>query len=195
MRGRDRRRALVATASGTVLVVVLIAAAIVGAVPARAGTSSAKGRTSTSSAKGQTVDTTINLPALVLDNLCNADVVNLSGDLHIRTTTTPRGNGGFTVTSSASATGLRGTRIAPTPEIRYRGDDVENTFSYYAPPPYPSTHRVVHWTRLIPSAKAPSMYLVLVLRETITADGRAVPTFERAYLVCSQPSCSSERIT
>ena len=143
--------------------------------------------------KGQTVETTINLPALILTNLCNADTVNLSGDLHIRTTTTPRANGGYTVQSSAIARDLRGQRIAPAPFIGYHGDDGENTFSYYAPPPYPSTHRVVHWTRLIPEANAPTMYLVLVLRETIAADGTVVPVFERAYLVCTQPRCSSSR--
>jgi hypothetical protein len=45
---------------------------------------------------GRTVVTTINVPAMVLDNLCNADVVNLSGDMTIRTTTTPTSNGGYT---------------------------------------------------------------------------------------------------
>jgi hypothetical protein len=145
----------------------------------------------TGSSRGQTVDTTINLAAFPLDNLCNGDVVNLSGDLHIRTTTTPTAKGGYTVQSSANARDLRGNRIAPLPAIGYRGDDSENTFSYYAPPPYPSTHRVVHWTRLIPQGKAPSMYLVLVIRETILADGTVVPVAEHAYLVCTKPTCSS----
>jgi hypothetical protein len=54
--------------------------------------------------------------------------------------------------------------------------------------------RVVHWTRLIPEGKAPRMYLVLVLREAILADGTVVPVFERAYLVCKKPSCSSKPI-
>src|SRR3712207_6140067 len=73
--------------------------------------------------RGETVETTINLAALPLTNLCNADVVNLSGDLHIRTTTTPRGNGGFTVKSTALAPDLRGERIAPPPSMSYRGGD------------------------------------------------------------------------
>jgi hypothetical protein len=98
------------------------------------------------------------------------------------------------VRSSAIARDLRGNRIAPLPAIGYHSDDAENAYSYYAPPPYPSTHRVVHWTRLIPEAKAPSMYLVLVLRETILADGTVVPAFERAYLVCRQPRCSNQRV-
>jgi hypothetical protein len=137
---------------------------------------------------GETVRTTINLPALVLDNLCNGDVVVLSGDLHITTTTTPHRDGGYTVRSSADARNLRGSRIAPPPPIGYHGWDREDTFSYYAPPPQPSQHRVVHWTRLVPEADEPVMYLVFEIRETVLADGTVVPVLERAYLKCSPPT-------
>jgi hypothetical protein len=132
---------------------------------------------------------------MVVDNLCNGDTVNLSGDMRIITTTTPRKIGGYTVNSSTIAKGLQGERIAPPPAIGYHGDDVNNTFSYYAPPPYPSSHRVYHWTKLVPEAKAPTMYLVIVLKETTTADGTTVPVFERTYLVCTQPKCSSEPVS
>ncbi len=143
--------------------------------------------------RGTTVRTTINIPAMVVDNLCNLDVVNLSGDLTITTTTTPARNGGYTVRSSAVARDLRGSRIAPLPPIGYRGSDGENAHSYYAPPPYPSTHRVVHWTTLIPEGKAPRMYLVLVIQETIMADGTVVPVFYDAYLTCKKPHASQKR--
>jgi hypothetical protein len=151
-------------------------------------------RANARSGGSQTVDVTINVPAMVLDNLCNADVVNLSGDMRIITTTTPTGNGGYTVQSSAIAKGLHGERIEPLPAIRYHGGDATNTFSYYAPPPYPSTHRVIHWTKLVSQGRAPDMYLVMVLRETTTANGTTVPLFERAYLQCDTPKCSSEPI-
>ncbi len=144
--------------------------------------------------RGRTVRTTINIPAMVVDNLCNGDVVNLHGDLTITTTTTPAHDGGYTVRSSSVARNLRGTRIAPLPAIGYRGGDGENTYSYYAPPPYPSTHRVVHWTALVPQGNAPRMYLVLVIRETITADGTVLPVFEGTYLVCKQPTCSQKPV-
>jgi hypothetical protein len=143
---------------------------------------------------GTTVRITINIPAMVVDNLCNLDVVNLSGDLTITTTTTPARDGGYTVRTSALASDLRGTRIAPPPAIGYRGADGENTYSYYAPAPFPATHRVVHWTTLIPDGNAPRMYLVLVIREAITLDGTVIPVFERAYLVCTQPSCSAKKV-
>jgi hypothetical protein len=149
---------------------------LVGAAPAEA------------SGKGNTVKTTINLPALVVDNLCNADVVNLSGDLTITTTTTPTKDGGYTVQSSSNARNLRGSRIAPPPAIGYHGSDGEDSYSYYAPPPYPSSHETVHYTALVPEGKAPKMYLVMVIRETIAADGTDIPTLERTYLLCTPPS-------
>src|SRR4051794_18163454 len=70
---RNRQRGRIAMAvlaiAGTLLVVVA-------AAPAEAKSG------------GTTVATTINIPAMVVDNLCNLDIVNLSGDLTIRTTTT-----------------------------------------------------------------------------------------------------------
>jgi hypothetical protein len=136
---------------------------------------------------GQRVDITINIPALPLDNLCNGDVVNLSGDMRIVTVTRPAKNGGYTVTSTSTARNLTGERIAPLPAIPYSGDQTENSFSYYAPPPYPSTSRVQHWTKLVPEGKAQTMWLVVVLRYTIAADGTLVPVAERAYLSCTMP--------
>ena len=149
--------------------------------------------TAAKAAGGKTVVTTINVPAMVVDNLCNLDTVNLHGDMTIRTTTTPTRNGGYTVQTSLNARGLQGSRITPPPAIGYHGDDRENTYSYYAPPPYPSTHRVAHWTKLVPEVNAPTMYLVIILKETILADGTVVPVLDRMYLVCQQPSCWSKR--
>jgi hypothetical protein len=177
----SRRRRALAPAG---LLAVLAVLAGPAATQVNAGGNSGGGK---GSGGGQTVTTTINLPALVLDNLCNGDVVNLSGDLRITTTTTPRSGGGFTVRSTADARGLRGERIFPLPAIGYRGDDREDTYSYYAPPPQPSTHSYTHWTKLVPEGKAPTMYLVVVIRETILADGTPVPVAERAYLKCTEP--------
>jgi hypothetical protein len=175
---RIPRRRLLAAAAG---ILVLTAASTGTAATAVAGGGGGgKGG-------GKTVKTTLNIPALVLDNLCNLDVVSLSGDLHISTTTTTHSNGGYTVRSSANARNLRGNRIAPPPFIGYHGWDGEDTYSYYAPPPGPSSHRVVHWTRLVPEAAEPVMYLVFEIRETVLADGAVVPLLERVYLKCSPP--------
>jgi hypothetical protein len=162
-----------------------------GAATAAIATAAPAGASSTAparSGKSNTVKITINLPALVVDNLCNADVVNLSGDLTITTTTTPAANGAYTVKSSSVAKNLKGSRIAPPPAIGYKGSDTEDSYSYIAPPPYPSTHEDVHYTKLVPQGKAPTMYLVVVTLDTTTADGTTVPVFERAYLSCTPPT-------
>ena len=108
--------------------------------------------------------------------------------MRIITVTRPARNGGFTVTSSAAAMNLRGNRIAPLPMIGYRGDQTENSYSYYAPPPYPGTSSVVHWTRLNPQGNGPTMWLVIVMRYVIATDGTLAPSVpERAYLTCTEP--------
>ena len=138
--------------------------------------------------RGTTTTTVIHLPALPMDNLCNLDVVNLSGDLTIRVTTTPTSDGGYTVYSNASAWHLTGSRVAPLPAIGYKAADVEQSYSRYAPPPSPAySFSDVHWTKLVPQGPAPTMYLVVVVRETILADGSAVTTPDRTYLVCTEP--------
>jgi hypothetical protein len=183
-RRKQGRRAVVALLLVAATSLVLAWTQFLGTAPAQA---------KSGSGGSTTVDVTLDVPAMVVDNLCNGDVVNLSGDMRVITTTTPTRNGGYTVRSSTIAKDLRGERIAPPPVIGYHGDDVTNSYSYYAPPPYPSTHQVVHWTKLVPEGNAPTMYLVIVLRET-TANGTTVPVLERTYLVCQQPSCSSQRI-
>jgi hypothetical protein len=192
-RGRHLRRHRTGIVRATfalavAMAVVAVGAQFVGTAPARATGGGGGG----SGGGGQTVETIINIPALPLTNLCNADIANLSGDARLRVTTTPHRNGGYTVRSSFNARNLRGERIAPPPPIGYHGDNVENTYSYYAPAGG-SSHRVYHWTRLVPEARAPTMYLVVVIRETILADGTVVPVAERAYLVCRQPRCWHER--
>jgi hypothetical protein len=141
----------------------------------------------TTSGGGQRVDVTINIPAMGFDNLCNGDVVTLSGDMRIVTVTKPATNGGYTVTSTAAAYNLTGNRAAPLPMIGYYGDDVQSSYTYYAPPPYPSTNRIAHWTKLVPRGKAPTMWLVVIMRNTVAVDGSVVPVAERVYLSCSQP--------
>ncbi len=162
----------------TLFVSVLSALVVTGSSTAVAGTSGG----------GERVDVTINIAALPLTNACNGDVVVLSGEIRIVTVTRPTRNGGYTVTSTTTAKDLRGERIAPPPAIGYLGEQTENSYSYYAPPPSPaSTSRVAHWTKLVPQGKAPTMWLVVLFRLTTIADGTTLPTAERAYLTCTQP--------
>jgi hypothetical protein len=112
--------------------------------------------------------------------------------MRIVTVTKPAKNGGYTVNSTATANNLTGERIAPPPVIGYSGDDKQSSYTYYAPPPFPSSSRVAHWTKLVPDGNAPTMWLVVIVRYTIAVDGTAIPVADQAYLSCSQPK-SHER--
>jgi hypothetical protein len=137
------------------------------------------------SGSGRTVTYTLHVAALPVDNLCNADAVILSGDLYIRETTTPARNGGYRVTSTINGKDLTGHGLPS--DLDYKGEDREDSRAYYAPPPYPSTFYDAHYTKLVPQGDAPSMYLVIILKEVVMADGTVVPTINRMFLVCKQP--------
>jgi hypothetical protein len=144
-------------------------------------------------AAAETTRTQIHIPLRVLTNLCNnAEPVQLSGDEYITTTTTPTSNGGFTVTASIVAPNLTGTGLVSM--VAYRGVDGQQTFSYFAPPPFPSTYDVTLYTVLKPlSSTIKSMYLVTRIRQTIAFDGMPITTFQDVSLTCTQPRCSAQR--
>jgi|tagenome__1003787_1003787.scaffolds.fasta_scaffold20387479_2 hypothetical protein len=167
---------------------VLVVSVVAGLLLAGAGQSAARAGTSSTSGKTQVVRVTQNVAALVVENLCNADTVDLHGQLVMTTATTPTSNGGLRIVSSVRANNLTGKRIAPLPGYGYVGSDNQDSYSYIAPPPYPTTYSERHWTKLVPQVNAPAMWLVVVTREVITADGTALPAVERAYLSCSQPT-------
>jgi hypothetical protein len=80
--------------------------------------------------------------------------------------------------------------VIPLPAIPYTGADVEQNHQYVADPPYPSTVSDYHFTKLVPHPSGPIMYLVIVMRVVILADGTAIPTLNGIYLTCAQP-CKS----
>ena len=135
---------------------------------------------------GTTVREEFPIAALPLTNLCNQQVVNMQGEEYITVTTTPTSNGGYTVQSVASAPNLTGATVPPQPPVAYTGQDVETSHSYYAPPPNPaSTVYDAHWTKLVPQqANSQSMYLIVVYKIVVLADGTALPTVNGVYLVC-----------
>lgn len=140
--------------------------------------------------RGRTTRTTIHIPLIVLDNLCaNAEPVALSGDLYVVVTTRAERNG-YRVVSRSYAPDLRGQGLVSG--VSYRGSDGENSVAYYAPPPYPSRWSVTHWTVLIPNGQVPRMYLVIVLRQVIGADGSVVPTLEGTRLTCRRPQSDAK---
>jgi hypothetical protein len=138
---------------------------------------------------GKTVTVVTHLEALVIINQCNNDVVNLHGDEYTTIRTTPTAHG-YTVDSTIAAPNLTGNRVPVPPDTNayaYKGQDVERSHQYVVTGPYPATNYDIHWTKLVPQANAPSMYLVLVFRETIDQYGTPVVLVDRAYLTCTQP--------
>jgi hypothetical protein len=137
--------------------------------------------------KGTTVTTTINLEGKILANACNDDVVNMSGDETTTITTTPAAHG-YIVDSKIAAPNLQGDKFGPLPPYyHYSGADVERSHRYVATPPYPSTIRDYHLTKLVPWANAPTMWLMTVFKEVILYDGTPIVTLDALYLYCSQP--------
>jgi hypothetical protein len=136
---------------------------------------------------GKSVTVVTNLEALIIPNLCNTDIVNLHGLVYTTITTTPAAHG-YTVDSKIAAPHLTGNKIAPPPgDYAYSGADVERSHQYVVTGPYPATNYDYHWTKLVPNANAPSMYLLIVFRETIDQFGTPVAVVYRAYLTCTQP--------
>jgi hypothetical protein len=137
---------------------------------------------------GTSVTTTISLEGMILTNLCNEDVVNLHGDETTTITTTPAAHG-LIVDSKIAAPNLRGDKFGPLPPYySYKGADVERSHRYLATPPYPTTIRDYHLTKLVPQANAPSMWLMAVFKEIIPGDGTPpIVTIDALYLYCSQP--------
>jgi len=185
MRTTHQPRSPHASLRRSILVAVALAVAVLGGLV----TQSSASATTSGTGRTQVVRVTLDVPALLVENKCNLDTVNLHGEETITTSTTPLSNGGYRVVSSLQAKNLTGERIAPPPAYGYKGDDTQDTYSYDAPPPNPTTSvTLLHWTRLVPQFNAPSMWLVIEFREVIAADGTTVPTVDRAYLSCTQPS-------
>ena len=171
---------------------VAIVAIAVGAVGLVSGTSGTAGATG-SPGRSTTVEYTLPVPALALENVCYLDAVILNGDLHIRTTTTSLADGGVRVVSTINGRNLTGFGLPSA--LDYKGENHEYTYSYTAPPPGIGTFQVVQYTKLDPQGgNAPTMYLVVVLRQVVLADLTTVPVIERMYLVCQQPKCSHKKV-
>jgi hypothetical protein len=170
----------------------LVGAATLAVGVTAVGVGTAGAADKTKPGKGTTTEYTLHVAALPVTNLCNADAVVLNGDLYIRTTTTPdKKGGGYTVQSTINGRDLIGSGLPSA--LDYVGEDREQSNAYYAPPPYPATFTDVHYTKLDPAGTASTEYLVIVLREVVAADGTVVPTIDRTYLACTQPTAGASR--
>jgi hypothetical protein len=117
------------------------------------------------------VNTTIHVPASVQTNPCfPADVVNLSGDIHIVMTSTADGMGGYHEVNQLNSQ-LSGRSI--TSDTRYINSE-NQTDDWYARPPFPAVHTHTYDFNLISQSNTPNYVLHMTMHETVTANG--IPT-------------------
>jgi hypothetical protein len=114
---------------------------------------------------------TIHVPASVQTNPCfPADVVNLSGDIHVVMTTTADSAGGYRVTNHLNSQ-LSGVSITTgTKYVNSENKDDE----WYARPPFPAVHTQTYEFLLLSQSNTPNYVLHMTMHETVDANG--VPT-------------------
>jgi hypothetical protein len=114
------------------------------------------------------VNVTFHVPASVQTNPCfPADVVNLSGDIHVVITSTPDGSGGFHITNSLNSQ-LKGASI--TTGTGYVNSENQNE-EWNARPPFPAIHNFVYDFDLISQSGTPNYVVHMQTHETVTVNG------------------------
>jgi hypothetical protein len=117
------------------------------------------------------VNYTFHVPASVQTNPCfPADVVNLSGDIHVVITSTVARNGSYKITNHLDSQ-LSGVSI--TTRTKYVNSENQDD-EWYARPPFPEVHSQTYDFVLLSQSKTPNYVLHMTMHETVTANG--VPT-------------------
>jgi hypothetical protein len=164
----------VRTARGLLLLVGLLAATVLHSLspPAVAAESRAAGRT---------VNVTFHVPVSVQTNPCfPADVVNLSGDIHIVITTTADRRGGYHVKNHLNST-LTGASI--TTGTTYVNSETQNQ-EWYARAPFPATHTHTYDFLLVSQDQTPNYLLHMTVHETVNSRGVPTAIVDRYRMEC-----------
>ena len=139
------------------------------------------GFTSAPASAANEVNETIHVPANVQTNPCfPADVVNLSGDIHIVITSTANNGGGYHMTDSLNST-LSGASI--TTGTKYVNSENQND-TWDGQAPFPYTQHETHDFELLSQSGTPNYIMHTVWRETVAADGTPTVTVESWSLGC-----------
>jgi hypothetical protein len=130
-----------------------------------------------------TVNVTIHVPAQVETNPCfPADVVNLSGDIHITITTTADKRGGYHVTNHLNSQ-LSGVSI--TTGTKYVNSETQDE-DWYARAPWPAVHTHTYDFLLISNNGTPDYVLHMTMHETVTAGGVPTATVDNFSMDCKR---------
>jgi hypothetical protein len=127
------------------------------------------------------VNYTFHVPASVQTNPCfPADVINLSGDIHVVITTTAAG-GGYRVANHLNSH-LSGVSI--TTGTRYVNSE-DQYDGWNARPPFPATHTHAYNFDLISQSGTPNYLLHATMHETVTANGTPAATVDNWRMDCA----------
>jgi hypothetical protein len=126
------------------------------------------------------VNVTFHVPAQVQTNPCfPADVVNLSGDIHVVITMTAT-SGSFRVNNHLNSQ-LSGTSI--TTGTKYVNSESQDD-EWYARPPYPAVHTHTYDFLLLSQSGVNNYVLHMTMHETVTANGMATATVDKFWMDC-----------
>jgi hypothetical protein len=126
-------------------------------------------------------NTTIHVPASVQTNPCfAADVINLSGDIHIVITATADSAGGYRVDNHLNSQ-LSGVSI--TTGTKYVNSEDQNE-EWYARPPFPSIHSHTYDFQLLSQGDTPNYVLHMAMHETVNANGVPTATVDNFSMDC-----------
>ena len=127
------------------------------------------------------VNYTFHVPASVQTNPCfPADVVNLSGDIHVVITTTADKRGGYRVTNSLNSQ-LSGLSI--TTGTKYVNSESKQD-DWNARAPWPAVYTHTYDFLLVSNNGTPDYVLHMTMHETVTAGGVPTATVDNFSMDC-----------
>jgi len=148
------------------LVAVPLAALTLGVVPAQAS---------------NVVNYTVHVPASTPINPCfPADVLNLSGDIHIVITTTADNGGGYRTNNHLNSQ-LSGKSI--TTGTKYLNSENQED-EWYARSPFPTVHTHTYDFLLLSQSNTPNYVVHMTMHETVTANGTPTATVDKFSADC-----------
>ena len=135
-------------------------------------------------AAANVVNYTVHVPSSVQTNPCYpADVVNLSGDIHVVVATTADGRGGYHVKNHLNSQ-LSGVSI--TTGTKYvNSEDQEDEWYAPAPPPaVPAVHTHTYDFLLVSQSNTDNYVLHMTMHETVNAQGVPTATVDQFWMDC-----------
>jgi hypothetical protein len=139
------------------------------------------GLTSAPASAAVVSNATFRVPASIQTNPCfPADVVNLKGTIHVVTTSTADGSGGYHMTQSLNSK-LGGVSL--TTGTKYVNSETKND-SWYAGAPFPAVETHTYDFTLVAQSNTPNYVLHVTMHTTVTSNGVPTAVVDNWYVDC-----------